>query len=159
MARRHFLAQQCVALVLAPQAGIATQEISMNRINTFAFATLVVFASACSNTAKGVAKDADQATDKAAAATQDAGMKVAAATDSVGASVGGAFNTADVKTALLADTRISATDINVDSDNTNKTLTLKGTVPANAQIAIAEEIAKSKAPEYRVVNRLTVKAK
>ena len=131
----------------------------MNRINTFAFATIVVFASACSNTGEGMKKDADQAADKAAAATQDAGTKMAASTDSVGASVGGAMNTADVKTALLADSRISATDINVDSDNANKTLTLKGTVPSKAQIAIAEEIAKSKAPEYRVVNMLTVKAK
>lgn len=131
----------------------------MNRITTLAFASLIVIASACSNTAKGVAKDADQATDKAAAATRDAGTKMAAASDSVGASVGGAFNTADVKTALLADSRISATDINVDSDNTNKTLTLKGSVPAKAQIAIAEEIAKGKAPEYHVVNHLTVKAK
>ena len=131
----------------------------MNRINTLMFATFVVVASACSNTAKGVAKDADQAGDKAAAATQETGTKVAAATDSVGASVGGAFNTADVKTALLADSRISATDINVDSDNANKTLTLKGTVPTHAQIAIAEEIAKGKAPEYHVVNKLTVKAK
>jgi hyperosmotically inducible periplasmic protein len=131
----------------------------MNRINTFAFATLVVFASACSNTAKGVEKDAGQATDKAAAATQDAGTKMAAATDSAGASVGGAFNTADIKTALLADTRISATDINVDSDAANKTVTLKGTVPTKAQAAIAEEITKGKAPEYHVVNKLTVKAK
>ena len=131
----------------------------MNRINTFAFATLVVFASACSNTAKGVKKDADQATDKAASATQDVGTKMAAATDSAGASVGGAFNTADIKTALLADARISATDINVDSDAANKTVTLKGTVPTQAQVAIAETITKGKAPEYHVVNKLTVKAK
>ena len=120
--------------------------------------TLAVVA-ACSNTAKGVQKDAEKAADQTAATTQDAGTKVAAATDSVGASVGGAFNTADVKTALLADSRISATDINVDSDNANKTLTLKGTVPAKAQIAVAEEIAKAKAPEYSIVNKLTVKAK
>ena len=131
----------------------------MNRINTFAFATIVVFASACSKTGDGMKKDADQAADKVAAASQDAGNKMAGSTDSVGASVGGAMNTADVKTALLADSRISATDINVDSDNANKTLTLKGTVPSKAQIAIAEEIAKGKAPEYRVMNMLTVKAK
>ncbi len=122
------------------------------------FGTLAVVA-ACSNTAKGVEKDADKAADQTAAATEGAGTKMAAATDSVGASVGGAMNTADVKTALLADSRISATDINVDSDNANKTLTLKGTVPMKSQIAIAEEIAKGKAPEYSIVNKLTVKAK
>ena len=120
--------------------------------------TLAVVA-ACSNTAKGVKKDAEKAADQTAAATQETGTKVAGTADSVGASVGGAFNTADVKTALLADSRISATDINVDSDNANKTLTLKGTVPAKAQIALAEAIAKGKAPEYSIVNKLTVKAK
>ena len=131
----------------------------MTHFKTLSIIGTLAVVAACSNTAKGVEKDADKMADRTAAATQGTGAKAAATTDSVGASVGGAFNTVDVKTALLADSRISATDINVDSDNANKTLTLKGTVPSKAQIAVAEEIAKMKAPEYSIVNKLTVKAR
>ncbi len=130
----------------------------MKRINTVALAGILAIATACGNTAKGVEKDADKLGDKAAAATDRAADATASGAQAAGSSMGAAMETADVKTALLADTRITATGINVDTNNDAKTVTLNGTVPTKAQKAIAEEIAKAKAPEYKVVNNLTVRA-
>lgn len=129
----------------------------MRRITTVAIATMLTIATACSNTAKGVAKDAEKAGDQAAAATEKAADATASTAGNAGAAMGAAMETADVKTALLADTRISATDINVDTNKDTKTVTLKGTVPTAEQKRIAEEVAKMKAPEYKVINELTVK--
>jgi len=130
----------------------------MKRINAFALTGILAIATACGNTAKGVEEDADKMGDKAAAATDRAADATASGAAAAGSGVGAAMETADVKTALLADTRISATGINVDTNNDAKTVTLNGTVPAEGQRGIAEEIAKVKAPEYRVVNNLTVRA-
>jgi osmotically-inducible protein OsmY len=44
----------------------------------------------------------------------------------------------------------------VDTNGMTKTVTLKGHVPNAAQKASAERIAKSKAPDYTVVNNLTI---
>lgn len=129
----------------------------MRRITTAAIATMLTVATACSNTAKGVAKDADNAGDNAAAATEKAADATASTAGNAGAAMGAAMETADVKTALLADTRISATDINVDTNKDSKTVTLNGTVPTADQKKLAEDVAKAKAPEYKVVNNLTVK--
>jgi osmotically-inducible protein OsmY len=101
---------------------------------------------ACSNTADGVKKDANNAADKTANAA-----------NATGNAMGGAMQTGEVKTALLADTRIDASDINVDTDETAKTVTLKGTVKADAQKTIAAEIATTKAAGYKIVNELTIK--
>lgn len=67
-----------------------------------------------------------------------------------------AVETMDVKTALMADTRVDAGDINVDTDHTSKTVTLKGRVPTAEQKAIAEQVAKDKAAGYQVRNELMV---
>ncbi len=131
----------------------------MSRITTVAVATMLVFATACSNTAKGVQKDAENAGEKAAAATDKAADATASTAENAGASMGAAMETADVKTALMADTRVDASGINVDTSKDRKTVTLNGTVPTAAQKVLAEEVAKAKAPEYKVVNNLTVKAK
>ena len=128
----------------------------MNRINSLALATLLTFAAACSNTAKGVEKDAENASANAAAATDRAADGTANATADAGNAMASGMNTADVKAALLADTRIGATGINVESDDATKTLTLVGMVRSAEDKRIAEEIAKAKAPEYKVVNKLTV---
>lgn len=130
----------------------------MNRITAFTTAALLAVATACSNTAKGVEKDAEKAGDKMSEATDRAADATASGAENASASMGAAMETADVKTALLADTRISAGDINVDTNKDAKTVTLKGTVPTADQKRIAEEIAKAKAPEYKVVNDLMVKA-
>jgi len=140
---------------------------------------------ACSNTAKGVQEDtaqnaekAKEASAEAAAATeraaQDAKVKMdnAAEATKAGAETAaeatkdaakntantadGAQQTMQIKTALLADKSVDASSIDVDTNGMTKTVTLKGHVPNAAQKASAERIAKSKAPDYTVVNNLTV---
>ena len=118
---------------------------------------MLAVATACSNTAKGVEKDADKVGESVSAATDRAADASSSGAQNASSGMGAAMETADVKTALLADSRISSTDINVDTNNDMKTVTLKGTVPTADQKRIAEEIAKMKAPEYRIVNNLTVK--
>ena len=129
----------------------------MKKFNTVFAAAILVFAAACSNTAKGVEKDADKMGDKAATATDRAGDATANATSDAGNGMASGMNTADVKAALLAEQRLRATDINVESDDATKTLSLNGTVPTSEQKKIAEDVAKAKAPEYKVVNNLTIK--
>ena len=140
---------------------------------------------ACSNTAKGVQEDtaqnaekAKEASAEAAAATEraaeDAKVKMdnAAEATKAGAETAaeatkdaakntantadGAQQTMQIKTALLADKSVDASSIDVDTNGMTKTVTLKGRVPNAAQKASAERIAKSKAPDYTVVNNLTV---
>lgn len=127
------------------------------RRHTIALAAVIALASACSNTAKGVEKDADNAGDKVAAATDKAADATADAAGSAGSSMGAAMETADVKSALIADTRISAGNINVDTNKDTKTVTLNGSVPTAEQKKLAEDVAKAKAPDHKVVNNLTIK--
>ena len=114
-------------------------------VAALAFAGIVT---ACSNTADGAKKDATTIADKTANAAAKAGAAVDAATQ-----------TAQVKTALTTDARVDASDINVDTDKDQKTVTLKGTVPADSQRTIAADIATAKAGGYQIVNQLTVKPK
>jgi osmotically-inducible protein OsmY len=62
----------------------------------------------------------------------------------------------DVKAALMADSRVDAGGINVDTDHERKTVVLKGRVPTAAQKTLAEQIAVEKAVGYRVQNDLMV---
>ncbi len=118
----------------------------MKNIKLFALSTMVVFAAACGNTADGVAKDAENAADKSSEVAADAGAAMDAASE-----------TADVKTALMADSTVDASDINVNTNKDAKTVTLNGTVANATQVARAEAIAKEQAPGYTVVNKLTVR--
>jgi osmotically-inducible protein OsmY len=97
-------------------------------------ATLAV---GCANTVKGAQKDTEKAVEKTAGAT----------------------NTADVKSALIADGRVDASNINVDTQTTTKTVVLKGSVPTAQQKTIAEQIARDKAKGYTIQNNLAVVAK
>ena len=103
-------------------------------------------------TKTGVEK-ASEATKDAAhdagAATKDATKKTTNAMD-------GAAQTAQIKTALMEDKSVDASGINVDTNGTTKVVTLKGHVPNAAQKTAAARIAKSKAPDYTVVNNLTI---
>lgn len=92
-------------------------------------------------------------------AAERAGDAVAGAAKDAGATVHAAKQTLDVKTALMADTAIDASRIDVDTDDKTKTVTLKGTVPNAAQKASAERIARDKAEGYKVKNMLTVTRK
>jgi osmotically-inducible protein OsmY len=75
-----------------------------------------------------------------------------------GRAASAAIETMDIKTALMADKRVDASGIDVDTDHKQKTVTLKGEVPTAAQKATAEQIAVKEATGYRVVNRLIVKS-
>ena len=113
---------------------------------------------------KDAAADAGQATKNAAEKTADAtksaaaeaGEKTKAAANSAGATLDGAAQTMQIKTALIADKSVDADHINVDTDGKTKVVTLRGTVKTAAEKATAARIAKSKAPDYRIVNELMV---
>jgi predicted small secreted protein len=89
-------------------------------------------------------------------AAEKAGDKVAGAAKDVGAGAHAAKQTLDVKTALMADSSVDASHIDVDTDEGTKTVTLKGRVPTAAQKATAERIARDKAEGYKVRNNLVV---
>ena len=125
-----------------------------------------VGAAACDNTARGVKKDAAAAKADAQAASADAkaGAKEAAsdvkkAANEAGSALDAAKETIDVKTALMADASVDASDINVDTFHETKTVVLKGSVPTAAQKTEASNIAMREATGYKVDNQLVVKPK
>lgn len=106
---------------------------------------LLAATAGCSNTAKGVKEDSEVVAEKtadAATATKEA--------------VGGAMLTTEIKSAIVADSRVDASDINVDTDESRKTVTLKGSVKTTSQKQIAGELASGKAVGYSIVNNLTI---
>src|SRR5215472_11134786 len=123
-------------------------------------AGVVLFSTACRNTAAGLKRDtednskkaaveAGKAAEKASAATADATQRAAEAAQA-------GAQTLSVKTALLADKRVTAKDIDVDTDLATRTVTLKGHVPSEEQKAIAQQIASERSSGYHVRNELTV---
>ena len=124
---------------------------------TVSIATVVVGCSEpAERTASDAMRDGSNAAERAGDAAKDAGTAVGDAVLNGGRAADAAVETMDVKTALMADSRIDSGDINVDTDHVARTVTLKGHVPTAAQKAFAEEIAMKKAVGYRVDNRLTV---
>ena len=117
----------------------------MHAFRTMASLACLALVAAC-NTADGVKKDADIAAEKTAEAAS-----------ATGSAVEGAAETSQIKTAIMADTRVDAGDINVDTDENRKVVTLRGTVKTEAERVLAGEIANSKATGYSVVNNLSVK--
>ena len=89
---------------------------------------------ACANTVQGVKEDTEKIAEKS----------------------GAAANTVDVKSALIADGRVDASNINVDTSASTKTVVLKGTVPNAQQRTTAEAIARDNADGYTINNQLTV---
>ena len=100
-------------------------------------ALMVTLIGGCANTARGVKADAEKATEKVAAGAE----------------------TVDVKSALIADGRVDATNINVDTNASTRTVVLKGTVTSAEQKALAEKIAQEQAKGYKISNTLTVAPK
>lgn len=154
----------------------------MRRVHNGLLALTAAFAfafvsSACDNTARGLREDAAKATEaakeKSDAAKAEAKEEAAearaegreAASDAkrtaaeAGAAIDAAKETIDVKTALMADDTVDASDINVDTFHETKTVVLKGTVPTAAQKTAAGKIAAREAEGYKIDNQLTVKAK
>lgn len=105
------------------------------RFATVFVAMAALAGAACANTARGVAKDTERNVEKSTAAVE----------------------TADVKSALIADGRVDASDINVDTIAESKTVVLKGSVPTAEQKETAEAIARDQAKGYKVSNQLTVR--
>ena len=122
---------------------------------TLGVAVLALVTYACEDTGRAkeegreaageVGEPAEGAADRAAEVAGEAGDELDAAKQ-----------TFDVKAALTADTTIDASHIDVDTDDDARTVTLKGTVPTEAQKAAAERIARDKAEGYTIVNQLTV---
>ena len=98
---------------------------------------VVVAAAACGNTMRGIETDAENAAEKTAAGVE----------------------TVDVKAALIADGRVDAGNINVDTIASTKTVVLKGSVPTAEQRTMAETIAREQAKGYNITNNLTVAPK
>src|SRR5678816_4755435 len=111
-------------------------NVSRNFLSLSALIVVAALSGACANTVKGADRDTEKVVEKTAAAT----------------------NTVDVKSALIADGRVDASNINVDTSSNTKTVVLKGSVPDAQQKATAEAIARDKAKGYTISNQLTVAA-
>ena len=97
-----------------------------------------------------------KASDKASEGAEKAEDKSAGAGDTVSA----AAQTTMVKAALMADSGVDSSGIDVDTEAATKTVMLKGSVPTAAQKTTAERIARSKVSKgYSVHNMLTVAPK
>jgi osmotically-inducible protein OsmY len=102
-------------------------------------------------------KDAREAGNAVERAGDRVGQETKDATRSVGATLDASAQTMQIKTALIDADNLDANDINVDTNGTTKTVTLKGHVATASQKAAAGRIAKEKAPDYHVVNSLVIK--
>ena len=127
-------------------------------------AVLALTVAACSDRTERkteeAARDAGRATGEAARdagrATGEAARDAGAAVANAGRAAEAAVETMDVKAALIADSRVDAGGINIDTNHQTKTVVLKGKVPTAAQKTLAEQIATDQAKGYRIQNDLTV---
>jgi osmotically-inducible protein OsmY len=131
------------------------------RLSVCACAAGVAFFSvACRNTAEGFKRDTEENKQKAAIhagpAVEKASEATAAAARQAADAAQAGAQTVTVKTALLADRRVSSNGINVDTDLATRTVTLKGHVPTKEQKDIAEKIAVDRSAGYHVKNELTI---
>lgn len=106
----------------------------MNRFLAGVCAIALMAAVGCANTFRGAKKDTEKAAEALSAGAE----------------------TFDVKAALIADGRVEAGNINVDTVSSTKTVVLKGSVPSAEQKAAAERIAREQAKGYTIVNQLTI---
>jgi osmotically-inducible protein OsmY len=147
-------------------------------INAFILAIIAVFSitlvTACENTARGLKQDAaaaeaetrDERAQAQAVAKEVANdaVQTARAVGSVAADAGeelaekanAVAETAEIKAALMADSSVDASRIDVDVSSAAKLVTLSGSVPTAAERERADLIAQAKGSGYKVVNNLTV---
>jgi osmotically-inducible protein OsmY len=64
---------------------------------------------------------------------------------------------ADVKQALMRDETVDGSHIDVDVDDDARLVILRGSVPTAAQKTRAEAVARTRAKDYKVVNKLTLR--
>ncbi|HUE89068.1 MAG TPA: BON domain-containing protein [Vicinamibacterales bacterium] len=126
--------------------------------------SLALAGAACDDTARGVQQDSAEATDDARDATAAARSEADEVADDArrtagraGGAVDAAGETLDVKTALMTDDLVDASDINVDTFHETRTVVLKGSVPTEAQKTAAGRIAEREAEGYKIDNQLTVR--
>jgi predicted small secreted protein len=111
---------------------------------------------ACSNTSAGAKKDAEANADKAAAESREAAEDTKDATRDAAGNLKAAVETIDVKSALMADRTVDASQINVDTFHETKTVVLKGSVKTATQRDEAARIAAAEATGYRIDNQLQI---
>jgi osmotically-inducible protein OsmY len=97
-------------------------------------ALMLVGATACAQTARGVVQDTKDNT----------------------SAVRGGIETVDVKSAIIADKTIDSGAIDVDTYQDKKVVVLRGSVPTEAQKQKAGKIAKDNASSYTIDNQLAV---
>jgi osmotically-inducible protein OsmY len=112
---------------------------------------------AAGSAAQDAVNNAERAGDAAVNASRDASRDGENAVERASEAASAAAQTAKVKAALVADSKVTAADIDVDTDGATRTITLKGHVPSAAQKTAAERIAVEKASAgYTVRNELVV---
>jgi osmotically-inducible protein OsmY len=126
----------------------------MKILPVVALPALVLLGAACSNTVEGLKKDAKE--NKVEEKTERAAEAVTSAVKEAGSEIKAQTLALDVRANLLADKSVDASDVHVATDDDAKTLTLSGSVPTAAQKDAAGAIARGRARDYRVVNRLSV---
>lgn len=136
---------------------------SMLAVAATAFAFSVAGA-ACTQSPEDAREDVaemPQKADQAAADAQQRAREEAQDAQRTAAEVGGragaAGETLAIKTALMADKMVDASEINVDTFAETRTVVLRGSVPTPQQKQQAEDIAKREAMGFTVDNQLTVK--
>ncbi len=149
-----------------------------NSINTFLLTVIAAisigFVTACENTARGLQQDAAEAevttrderaraqtaarglASDAAQAARTVGALAADAGEEVAARATALKDHVDVKAALMADSSVDASGIDVDVSSWTRTVTLKGTVRTPGEREKAEAIARGKSDGYKVVNNIAV---
>lgn len=126
---------------------------------------LAIAGVACERSSQDAREDAaelQQKADQEQAEAQEARQESQDAqrtANEMGSRVDAATQTFDIKTALMMDKTIDATDINVDTYADTRTVVLRGTVPSLDQKQQAATVAGREATGYRIDDQLTVKAK
>jgi hypothetical protein len=148
------------------KGGFIVRRVHNGLLALTAALSFAVAGAACDNTANGVRQDTAEATDEARdsadAAKAEAKDEAAEARDDArrtgaGSAADAAGETIDVKSALMADDLVDASDINVDTFHETKTVVLKGSVQTAAQKTAAGRIAAREAEGYKIDNQLTVR--
>ncbi len=152
---------------------------TQNSINTFLLTTVAAISiglvTACENTARGLEQDAAEVdvntrepraqakqaarglAGDAAQAARTVGAMAADAGEEVAARASALKDHVDVKAALMADSSVDASRIDVDVSSWTGTVTLNGSVRTANERHKADAIARSKSKGYKVVNNITVR--
>jgi osmotically-inducible protein OsmY len=118
-------------------------------------------ASTAAEKAGDLAKKAGEKLERGVEAVQDPAVQERAkgAARDLAREAAATKQTVDVKAALMADTTVDASKIDVDSDASTHTVTLRGAVPTEAHKTTAGRIAAQRAEGWTVRNELTVGAR